>query len=62
VVLWNPDQLSVLLDRPLKVVLDAGFGCGKTLLMKSFARQLANCASNKAAVIFVSLSAARTQV
>jgi hypothetical protein len=67
VVIWNKSQLNVLLVRPTKVVLDSDFGCGKTLLMKSFALQLANwldqdSSSSEVEVYFVSLSAARTQV
>jgi predicted ATPase len=67
VAIWNKAQLSLLVARPNKVVLDSDFGCGKTLLMKSFAIQVANrldllISSSEVDVIFVSVSAARTQV
>jgi hypothetical protein len=63
VVLWNRDQLSVLQSNHTSksVVFDADFGCGKTLLLKSFALHLAQ-KNETAEIFFVSLSAARTQV
>jgi hypothetical protein len=51
-----------------KVILDADFGCGKTLLLKSFALYLAASLKEKkekgaaTQVFFVSLSAAPSQV
>jgi hypothetical protein len=63
VVLWNRDQLSVLLSGVKKIILNADFGCGKTLLLKSYALHLANKEEpEKREIIFVSVTAARTQV
>ncbi len=63
VVLWNRDQLSVLLSGVKKIILNADFGCGKTLLLKSYALHLANKEGpEKREIIFVSVTAARTQV
>jgi hypothetical protein len=72
VVLWNRSQVSVLLSGKKKLILDADFGCGKTLLLKSFALHLAKswegqpCSEyafdEKVNIVFLSVSAARTQV
>jgi len=72
VVLWSKLQVSVLLSGKKKLILDADFGCGKTLLLKSFALHLAKCLSKDPCqeeafganvnIIFLSVSAARTQV
>jgi hypothetical protein len=61
--LWNRDQLSVLLSGVKKIILNAYFGCGKTLLLKSYALHLASKEGpEKREIIFVSVTAARTQV
>ena len=72
VVLWNKAQVSTLLSGRKKVILDADFGCGKTLLLKSCALHLQNSLREQcsqydpfnecADIVFVSLSSARTQV
>ena len=73
VVLWSREQLSVLLSGQKKIILDADFVCGKTLLLKSFAMHLANNLQwqtsqetsrpeERVDIIFLSVSAARTQV
>jgi hypothetical protein len=41
VALWNKEQLGVLQSGRKQVILDADYGCGKTLLLKSAALQLA---------------------
>jgi hypothetical protein len=41
VALWNKEQLAVLQSGRKQVILDADYGCGKTLLLKSAALQLA---------------------
>jgi hypothetical protein len=72
VVLWNKAQVSTLLSGRKKVILDADFGCGKTLLLKSCALHLQNSLREQRSqydtfnestdIVFVSLSSARTQV
>jgi hypothetical protein len=63
VVLWNRDQLGVLLSGVKKIILNADFGCGKTLLLKSYALHLAGKEGpEKREIFFVSVTAARTQV
>ena len=56
---WNPDQLDLVLSRPTRVLLDADFGVGKTLLMKQIAFELSK--SSKETVYYISLGAARQQ-
>jgi hypothetical protein len=64
VVLWNRGQLNALQGGEKRVILDSDFGCGKTLLLKSVALQLAqNIKSGRTEdIFFISASAARTQV
>ena len=56
---WNPDQLNLIVSRPKRVLFDADFGVGKTLLMKQIAFELSK--SSKETVYFISLGAARQQ-
>ena len=66
VVLWNKDQLNVLQAEKKKLILDSDFGCGKTLLLKACAKSLKEQQDSKREakvdIIFVSFTAARTQV
>jgi hypothetical protein len=64
VVLWNRGQLSALQGGKKRLILDSDYGCGKTLLLKSAALQLAQKmkSGQKGDIFFISTSAARTQV
>ena len=72
VFLWNKAQVSVLQDvKTRRLILDADFGCGKTLMLKSRPLHLANTLEdhqqgyfgpNKMDIVFLSVSSARTQV
>lgn len=61
---WNPSQLSFLLKSPKRVLFDADFGVGKSLIMKYSACELAKklktkCLEEK--VFYISAAAAKSQ-
>jgi hypothetical protein len=66
VVLWNKRQLNALQGGEKRMILDSDFGCGKTLLLKSAALQLAQeiklGEKKDVPIFFISASAARSQV
>lgn len=64
VIMWNKEQAAVLQRDELKLIFDADFGCGKTLLLKSKALHLAvkyKSCEEKVDIVFVSVSAAISQ-
>jgi hypothetical protein len=65
VALWNKEQLGVLQSGKKRIILQADYGCGKTLLLKSAALQLAAKhieAGKHEEIFFISASATETQV
>ena len=61
--LWSKEQMKLMMSDRKKVILDANFGHGKTLVLKSKALQLADSLAKKkddaaTKVFFVSFTAA----
>ena len=64
--LWSKEQMELMKSDRKKVILDANFGHGKTLILKSKALQLADSLAKKkddaaTKVFFVSFTAAYIQ-